>query len=284
MPKIASLRTVPRRGLLSQYVYHLTIEKGLTPTDIERRTAGQTSYSLIAGIAAGDFNNVRWQTLRALARGLGVAAERLFAVAIGAASEEYRESDFLTLHNTYLDLTADRRSAIDSLLRLLHREIERLRAQQERDRQTSSTSETITQNGEPKFEEGENLPQYVTRLMEEKQLSMQAVAERSRQQISKAYLCDLLHQRTANPTITKITALAAGLGVPPEEIFAVLEGEAHAEKRNFENSIFAVLFDQYRKLKIENKRELGLLLNILDCEIDKRQMQQLRNSNNNEVE
>jgi transcriptional regulator with XRE-family HTH domain len=283
MPKMASLRTVPHRGRLSQYVYHLTVEKGLTPTDIERRTAGQTSYSLIAGIAAGDFNNVRWQTLRALARGLGVAAERLFAVAIGAASEEYRESDFLTLYYKYLELTADHRSAIDSLLRLLRREIERLRAQQERDGQSPSTTEPGTQNGKPKFDTSENLTQYVTRLMEEKHLSMQDVAERSQQQISKAYLCDLLHRRTANPTITKITALAAGLGVPPEEIFAVLEGEARAEKRNFENSIFAMLFEQYKKLTAENKRELGLLLNILDCEIDKRQMQQLRDESNREL-
>ena len=284
MPKIASLRTVPHRGRLSQYVYHLTLEKGLTPTDIERRTAGQTSYSLIAGITAGEFNNVRWHTLRALAKGLGVAAERLFAVAIGVASEEFRESDFLTLHHKYLELTTDHRSVIDSLLRLLHREIERLRAQQECDPQLPSSTEPITQNGKPKFDAGESLTQYVTRLMEEKRLSLQDVAERSQQQISKAYLCDLLHRRTANPTITKITALAAGLGVPPEEVFAVLEGEARAEKRNFENSIFSVLFEQYKKLTIENKSELSLLLNVLDCEIDKRQMQQLRNPNNNVIE
>src|SRR5262249_24881811 len=146
----------------------------------------------------------------------------------------------------------------------------------EPDGQSPSTTEPITQNGKPKFAERGSLAQYVTRLMEEKRLSMQEVAERSQQQISKAYLCDLLHQRTANPTIAKIEALAAGLGVPPEEIFAVLEGEACAEKRHFENSIFSALYEQYESLAADNKREIRLLLNIIDCEIDKRQMQQLR--------
>src|SRR5262249_59734994 len=111
MRKAATIRTSPHRGSFSQYVHHLSVEKGLSPRDIEQRLHGQASYSLIAGIIAGDFDNVRWETLCALAKGLGVAEERLFAVAMGAANEQFRESDFLTLHEKYLDIMGDHRAA-----------------------------------------------------------------------------------------------------------------------------------------------------------------------------
>src|SRR5262249_28625988 len=152
------------------------------------------SYSLIAGIIAGDFDNVRWETLCALAKGLGVAEERLFAVAMGAANEQFRESDFLTLHEKYLDIMGDHRAAADSMLQLLQREIARLQEPHHSDNPQPASPCSHPQNHKRLFNKGENLQQYVLRIMKEKHLTLKEVAERSQQQISKGYLCNLLHR------------------------------------------------------------------------------------------
>ena len=277
MRKAVNIRTTQHRGSFSQYVHHLSVEKGLSPRDIEQRLQGQASYSLIAGLAAGDYENVRWETLRALAKGLGVAEERLFAVAIGAMSEDFLESDFLILHEKYLDLMGAHRAAVDGLLQLLQREIARLQEHQQSASQQPLALDPPPQNGKRLFIKGENLQQYVLRIMKEKRLTLKEVAQRSQQQISKGYLCNLLH-RAANPTIAKIKALAVGLGVEPLEIFAVLEVHSFAEQQRFQNSIFAVLYDQYQQLSPESKKELRLLLNIIDREIDRWHMQAIRNA------
>ena len=277
MRKIAHMQTHLDRGVLGLYIHNLSTDKGLLPADIERRAQGRTSYSRIAGLAAGDFDNVRWETLRALAKGLGVAEERLFAVAIGITSEDYRESDFINLNDKYLDLAGDDRAAADSLLQLLHREISRLQGRQNGSCQASF--DAATKNGKELSEKRESLRDYVARVLKEKRLKLQDVTERSQQQISKGYLCYLLHNRAANPTIAKIKALASGLGVEPQEIFVVLEAHALTAMRRFQGSVFAKLYDEYQQLTPENKRELRLLLKLIDHEIDKRQLQQLRQSN-----
>ncbi len=278
MRKVAHPLPAHPNGSFSHYVYRLSADKGLSPTDIERRAEGRVSYSLIASIAAGDYENVRWETLCALARGLGVAAERLFTVAIGAASEEFRESDFLIMYDKYKDLSGDNRVAADSLLRLLHREIEHLVRRQNDKRERQPSFETAPSNATQSFRKSENLPQYVARVLKEKQLTLQEVAQRSRQKISKAYLCNLLHNHSSNPSVEKIKALASGLGIQPQEIFAVLEIQSIDANRSFHGSIFAALYYKYKRLSDDSKKELALLLSIVDREIDKRQMQQLRDA------
>jgi transcriptional regulator with XRE-family HTH domain len=72
--------------------------------------------------------------------------------------------------------------------------------------------------------EVETLSQYVARIMEEKQLKMYDVEVRSGRRITDAYVGNILKGRAKNPSVDKLQALAAGLGVDEDEIFKVARG------------------------------------------------------------
>lgn len=60
--------------------------------------------------------------------------------------------------------------------------------------------------------------------MQEKQLSTRDVETRSANQIADAYVLKIKKGITTNPTISKLQALAEGLGVDEEELFKVARG------------------------------------------------------------
>jgi transcriptional regulator with XRE-family HTH domain len=72
--------------------------------------------------------------------------------------------------------------------------------------------------------ETETLSQYVARIMEEKQLKMYDVEVRSGRRITDAYVGNILKGKARNPSVDKLQALAAGLGVDEDEIFRVARG------------------------------------------------------------
>ena len=283
MRNVADLmsRTTTGNECLSQYVRCLLMERNLSPADVELRAGGKISDSRIAGLAVGDSENLRCETLCALARGLGVAEERLFAVAIGTEISELQEYDFLVLYREYTDLSGADQQEIDRLLALLHREIERL------SRRKNSSVIPLAQHEKKDIPECQNhspfslservsLKEYICRLLKENRLTLKDVEQRSEQKISVSYLRNIILDGMNNLTIEKIKALACGLRVSPQEIFAVLEDQAVTERRQFKSSLFAALYYKYKFLAQESKEELHLFIKLVACEIDRRQMQQLR--------
>ena len=262
---------------LNRYISDLFAERGLSAADVERRAAGKISHSLIAALAAGDWKNIRFATLRALAKGLGVAEERLFAVAMGAELQDFCRADFVMLAEKYQDLSETDKAEVDELLALLHREIERLRRRQGPAPAGNGPVTVVIRNdlmGSPR--KGKRLNEYVRGQLKEKHLTLQEVERRSQQKISATYICNITRDRADNLTMEKVKALARGLGVAPRDIFDVLEIAPGAAEGNFQQSVFASLFNQYNALFADARKEMRLLLKIVDRELDQRQIRQLR--------
>lgn len=115
----------------------------------------------------------------------------------------------------------------------------------------------------------ETLDTYVRRVLRIKGLTLGEVAARSGGEISRAYICDISRGQTLSLTVRKLQALARGLDVPEEEIFAVARG-AIRDNREFADSRFALLAARYRELPHEDQREIAILLDAVAREIERR--------------
>jgi transcriptional regulator with XRE-family HTH domain len=72
--------------------------------------------------------------------------------------------------------------------------------------------------------ENEQLRRYIKQTMESKGLLAREVAERSGKAITTGYVNSLMTGRAANPSVSKLKALARGLGVAVEELLMVAYG------------------------------------------------------------
>jgi transcriptional regulator with XRE-family HTH domain len=72
----------------------------------------------------------------------------------------------------------------------------------------------------------ETLADYVSRIRQEKRLSLNDVVRQSGNQIANSHVSRIENGFTTNVTTDKLRALAKGLGVPEEEIFAVARGKS----------------------------------------------------------
>jgi transcriptional regulator with XRE-family HTH domain len=75
---------------------------------------------------------------------------------------------------------------------------------------------------------GENLSQFVSRIMFEKSLNFQQVSEMSGDKITEGYVRSITNGTASNPSVKKLKALALGLGVSEDEVFNVARGLAAA--------------------------------------------------------
>src|SRR5947209_2606346 len=114
----------------------------------------------------------------------------------------------------------------------------------------------------------ESLDQYARRVIKEKGLSLSDVERRSGGSISDSYVCGIINGNVGSLTITKLKALALGLGVPEDELFAVARGQSPQDNQEFWESTFASLFDKYKHLSDEDKKEVFKLLEVVDREIE----------------
>jgi len=118
----------------------------------------------------------------------------------------------------------------------------------------------------------ESLEQYVRRILKEKGLTYADVAERSQEAISDSYIGNIVAGSIGSLTVAKLKALARGLDVSEDEIFAAARGNSPADLRHFQKSRFATLFDRYKKLSGEDQKEMLVLLEAVEHEIERRQM------------
>ncbi|MEW6207665.1 MAG: helix-turn-helix transcriptional regulator [Acidobacteriota bacterium] len=254
---------------LSRFVRRILNERRLTFSDVELRAGGEITDGHVANILAGDSFNLRIQTLKALARGLGVAEERLVAIARGLSGDyEFKESDFIALFRRYETLSETDKVEVRAILNTMSREIERLSSQTkwQRLQDMMETSRPIA------LSRRESLGAYIRRLLDERGLSFKDVEMRSGERISHSYVHQIASGQTKNLTVEKIRGLAAGLGVTEEEVFKVVCDTASAERSAFRNGEFAGLYQKYEALSERGKRRIRPLVEMLDREIDWRNM------------
>jgi transcriptional regulator with XRE-family HTH domain len=79
---------------LSDYVRRVISEKGLNYREVSRRSGGVISHATVGDIVNGVSKDVRTATLSALARGLGVSEDEIFAIARGKKLEPMSPKDF----------------------------------------------------------------------------------------------------------------------------------------------------------------------------------------------
>jgi transcriptional regulator with XRE-family HTH domain len=118
----------------------------------------------------------------------------------------------------------------------------------------------------------ESLDQFVRRVLKEKGLSPTLVEQRSNGRISDSYIYSIVSGSTGSLTISKLRALATGLGVPEDDVFAAARGVAQEDDLEFRGSDFANLFSKYKELPPDDKRDIHVLLDTLAFEIERRQL------------
>jgi len=112
---------------------------------------------------------------------------------------------------------------------------------------------------------------YVNRIMTESDLTHRAVAQRAQtlgHKISAGYVHNIASGQIDNPSVQLVQALAAGLGRPEEEVFLVFRGKQLTE--DYKDSLFAALWNEYKALPGPDQRELRIVLQMLQREIQRR--------------
>jgi transcriptional regulator with XRE-family HTH domain len=127
----------------------------------------------------------------------------------------------------------------------------------------------------------ESLDKYVRRILKEKGLSISDVNQRSEGRISEGYICGIAKGKVGDLTVGKLLALARGLGVADEEIIAVASGILLKDKNRFQESEFAILYQRYIELPDDDKREVIMLLKMIDREIERRRVINITGTNGN---
>jgi transcriptional regulator with XRE-family HTH domain len=116
----------------------------------------------------------------------------------------------------------------------------------------------------------ENLGPYVRRMLREKGLTLSDVTRRAGGEISRGYVCEISRGHLSSPTVRKLQALARGLDVAEDEIFAVARGAPDTD-HVFVEARFARLAARFAALTLDDQREVGVLLEALEREVDRRQ-------------
>jgi transcriptional regulator with XRE-family HTH domain len=117
--------------------------------------------------------------------------------------------------------------------------------------------------------EQEGLADFVRRMRREKKLSLADVHEQSGREIARSHVNRIENGETENLGLDKLRALARGLGVGEEEIFAVASGITRGESDAFDSEI-RVAFQGFEELTDEDKRELLATVRMLGSEIQRR--------------
>ena len=105
--------------------------------------------------------------------------------------------------------------------------------------------------------EHETLADYLRRVIKEKNLRYRQIAERSGGGVSPSTISDIISGRTKEIKSGTIAAIAKGIGVPEEEVFAVVRGHS-TDKNGFSESEFALMYGDVEKLTPQQKRDFKI--------------------------
>lgn len=116
------------------------------------------------------------------------------------------------------------------------------------------------------------LGEFVKRIRSEKGMSVDDVQNNSRKGgkkgISAAYVNKIENNSSVHPTTPKLMALADGLGVTQEEIFALVRG-AVPNKETLYDEKFEELSLKFGGLSATKKEKAAALIELLDRELDR---------------
>lgn len=115
----------------------------------------------------------------------------------------------------------------------------------------------------------EDLSEYVRRIRAAKDLSTTDVENNSGRKISDAYVTQIENRRVKNVSPEKLKALAKGLGITEDEIFAVARGQAPEDSEKFKDSRFALLSLKFDKIPPDQRVNVEALIELLDRELDR---------------
>lgn len=113
---------------LAEYLRREIYERGLSYRKVADRSGGLVSHSTVSAIINGDQKKVSTEILSAIAKGMGIPAEEIFAVARGKSPKGIKIQDerFELLSLKFKSLPKSKRAKIEPLVELLERELERL--------------------------------------------------------------------------------------------------------------------------------------------------------------
>lgn len=103
----------------------------------------------------------------------------------------------------------------------------------------------------------ESLADYVRRVRAEKKLSTTDVERQSGNKISDSYVTRIENSYVKNVSPEKLQALAKGLGVSEEEIFAIARGKSLGESETVDAEM-ALFASRVKKLTPQQKRDFQI--------------------------
>ena len=118
----------------------------------------------------------------------------------------------------------------------------------------------------------ESLQDWVNRKLRETGFSHQKVSDRAKargHKLSTGYVNNLAQGDADNPSAKLMKGIAAGFGVPLEEVIAVVFGQPLSEDRGFQKSDFAAMWKAYESLPLDVQRQKRPLLEMLIREINR---------------
>lgn len=120
----------------------------------------------------------------------------------------------------------------------------------------------------------ETLQAWVNRLFEEdndlSEVKVSARAKRLGHRISPGYVSNIRTGKARNPSVDFIKALAAGLGKTEDEVDAKARGVQLREDPEFQESEWAVMWNDYRHLSPARQKEVASLKEVLHRELRRR--------------
>lgn len=117
--------------------------------------------------------------------------------------------------------------------------------------------------GVDRKQEGEDLADYLRRkLSEDQSLTLRQIEERSGGRITHSYLSKLLNRIVRNPSVAKLEAIADGLGVRKEEVFAAAGETSLSPPGNIAEHV-GVLFYGFDDLSEKDKSETLIAIKLL---------------------
>lgn len=115
----------------------------------------------------------------------------------------------------------------------------------------------------------ESLPDFVRRLRREKDLSLADVSNRSGGRIGRTHIHRIENGEAKGVSVEKLRALAKGLGVTDEEIFAVARGKKPEDDPDFLKSRLGLLSLKFDKVPIDKRVNVEALIDLLDREVER---------------
>lgn len=120
-----------------------------------------------------------------------------------------------------------------------------------------------------KMDKRERLSDFVRRMMHEQGLTFRQVEARAKGAITGGYVNDIVKEKTTNPSIEKLRALAKGLNRSEDEVVWVARGtKKPSEDPEFKQSLFYLIYEKSQSASPEMKMVINRFLKMIDRELE----------------